>query len=307
MREDLYLRSGCAYFVKKIVTTLNDIWIMEHLLMLNVGYAVHDSDWNFKKVNSPFSRIYYVTRGCARVVINGIIHDLVPGHLYLIPAFTQHDDICDGRFEHYYVHIYENDALGLNLTERLELPVSIKGTKMDEMLFRNLCDHNRAMVLKDSDPQLYDNKHALINCVRLNRKRPLFDRLESAGIIYQLLSRFVKYSKPKFQTSDPRIQNALDIINAGLSETMHVDELSKNVGMSTDHFIRLFKGELGCTPARFIIEKKMMRARLKIATEMLLIKEIAYSLGYDDVSYFSRLFKKYVGVSPYQYRMSFNT
>lgn len=279
---------------------------MDHLLMLNVGYAVHDADWNFQNVNSPFSRIYYVTKGSARLVVNGIVHNLIPDHLYLIPAFTPHDDICDGRFEHYYVHIYENDNNGQNLTEELEFPVQIKGAPMDKMLFTNLCDHNRAMALKNSDPKIYDNKHSLIDCVRLNRERPLFDRLESAGIIYQLLSRFVKYSKPKFQTSDPRIQSAVKSINSTVSDSVRIDTLSQNAGMSVDHFIRIFKNELGYTPAQFIIEKKMMRARLKIATEMMPIKEVAYALGYDDVSYFSRIFKKNVGVTPKQYRRSFN-
>lgn len=279
---------------------------MDHLLMLNVGYAVHDADWNFTGVNSPFTRIYYVTKGMARLTINGTTHRLTPDHMYIIPAFTQHDDQCEGRFEHYYVHIYENDAFGQNLTEEMEFPVQIKGSDMDKMLFRNLCDHNRAMALKNSDPKIYDNKHSLIDCVRLNRERPLFDRLESAGIIYQLLSRFVKYSKPKFQTSDPRLQNAVKTINSTMSDIVRIESLSHSAGMSTDHFIRIFKNELGCTPAQFIIEKKMMRARLKIATEIMPIKEIAYSLGYDDVSYFSRIFKKNVGLTPQQYRRSFN-
>ena len=44
------------------------------LLMLNVGYAVHDADWNFENVNSPFSRIYFVTKGSAKVRIGDEVH-----------------------------------------------------------------------------------------------------------------------------------------------------------------------------------------------------------------------------------------
>ena len=37
------------------------------LLVLNVGYAVHNSDWNWKDVSSPFTRLYYVTDGHAQI------------------------------------------------------------------------------------------------------------------------------------------------------------------------------------------------------------------------------------------------
>ena len=36
-----------------------------HPLLLNIGYAIHHSDWNWTEVNSPFFRIYYVTKGMA--------------------------------------------------------------------------------------------------------------------------------------------------------------------------------------------------------------------------------------------------
>ena len=50
-----------------------------------------------------------------------------------------------------------------------------------------------------------------------------------------------------------------------------------------------------------------MKAKLMLASESLSTKEIAYALGYDDVSYFTRIFKKHVGTTPKHYRNSFNT
>ena len=38
-----------------------------HPLVLNVGLAVHNADWNWKNVNSPFTRLYYVTEGSAQI------------------------------------------------------------------------------------------------------------------------------------------------------------------------------------------------------------------------------------------------
>lgn len=45
---------------------------------------------------------------------------------------------------------------------------------------------------------------------------------------------------------------------------------------------------------------------MALATESVPVSEIAYSLGYDDASYFTRLFKRHIGKSPQQFRQSFN-
>lgn len=279
---------------------------INNLLMLNVGYARHNGDWNFDKVNSPFTRIYYVTKGHAEVITSTGRHTLEPGYMYIIPAFTEHSDVCDGIFEHYYVHIYEDAPWGEDITGSHIFPFGIEGTELDEMLFRDLCEHNMAMSLKFSDPKIYDNKHSLIECVRLNRERPLFDRLESMGIIARLIARFVRYATPRFQTADPRIAEAIRTINENIDETVSIDRLAGDAHMSKDYFIRLFKHELGATPMQFIIESKMTKAKLMLSSENISVKEVAYSLGYYDLSYFSRLFRRHTAMTPRQYRNCFN-
>lgn len=60
-----------------------------HLLTLNVGYAQHNGDWNWKNVRSPFARLYYVTEGSAQINIGTEFYTLTPRHLYFVPAFTE--------------------------------------------------------------------------------------------------------------------------------------------------------------------------------------------------------------------------
>lgn len=42
-----------------------------HLLILNVGLAIHNADWNWKNVSSPFTRLYYIIPGCPQVFLSG--------------------------------------------------------------------------------------------------------------------------------------------------------------------------------------------------------------------------------------------
>lgn len=76
--------------------------------------------------------------------------------------------------------------------------------------------------------------------------------------------------------------------------------------MSKDYFIKSFRKELGVTPVQFIINDKLMKSKLMLASTSMSVKEIAYSLGYTDTSYFVRLFKKHHQISPLQYRHLFN-
>lgn len=276
------------------------------LLMLNVGLATHRADWNFSDINSPFTRIYFVTEGTGQVTIDSVTHTLSPGNMYIIPAFTRHTDFCAGLFRHYYVHIYEDVTSGEGIIDNYEFPFEISGRELDLTLSEALCAHNSSMALKYADPMMYDNSHSLIECVRINRNRPVWDRLESVGIICQLLGRFLEYATPKYQTTDLRVSRAVEIVNSRQGELVRVENLAGEVHVSTDYLIRLFKKELGCTPAQFIIDRKMTAAKLRLASESTPVTELAYSLGYDNLSYFTRLFKKYTGVSPRQYRQNFN-
>lgn len=280
--------------------------LISNFLLLNVGYAQHEGDWNFRDVNSPFTRIYYVTAGSAVVALGDEKKLLSPGRMYIIPAFTTHTDICYGHFEHYYVHIYEESSSGDSLMSDYEFPFEIEGRDIDRELFATLVSSNETMNLKSSDPKSYDNERSLIESVKSSRIRPLHLRMESAGIISQFVGRFIRYAHPKFQVSDERLRLALKMISSQITEPLAVEQLAAASHMSTGHFIRLFKEELGVPPMKFLIERKMRRAKLMLASESLMTKEIAYSLGYDDVSYFTRLFKKYVGTTPRLYRQTYN-
>lgn len=280
---------------------------INNFLMLNVGYAIHKGDWNFSNINSPFTRIYLVTEGSATVEFGEAKYQLSPGHMYMIPPFTTHTDISESVFNHYYVHIYEEIKEGEDMMSAYDFPFEIESRDIDRMLFECLVQSNETMTLKSSDPKMYDNEHSLIECVKFNRRRPLDVRLESLGIISQLIGRFIKFAHPKYNVTDARIKQALKTANSRICEPIRVEDLAKDACMSPGHFIRLFKEELGCTPTQFLINRKMMKAKLMLASESIMTKEIAYRLGYEDVSYFTRLFKKHVGITPSLYRQTYNS
>lgn len=270
-----------------------------HPLVLNVGLAVHNADWNWKNVNSPFTRLYYVTEGSAQIELPDGIYTLSPKHMYFIPAFTIHTNICKSNFVHYYLHIYEDHYSDNDWLDHWKFPVEIEATDLDLALFKRLCEINPHMTLQKSDPTTYDNNPTLMQNLIKNRQRAFCDKVESRGIVFQLLSRFFKQGQSKIEMEDNRIAKTVLYIRKHLNEAIELEKLAEISCLSKDHFIRLFKKELGTTPFN---QKKIEKAQLLLITEELAVKEIAFQLAFDDYSYFNRLFKKTTGVTPQEYR-----
>ena len=273
-----------------------------HLLTLNVGFASHHADWNWKHVRSPFARLYYVTEGSAKIELPSGIHNLRPDHLYFIPPFTMHSYICDGVFSHYYIHIYEDQQGETGILEDWTYPVETTATPADLQLVKRLCEMNPRMRLPQSDPETYDNHSTLIDNIQRNLERPFSDKVESRGILFILFSRFLQHAVPKNKVTDSRIEQTMAFVRKNISQHTDLNTLADIACLSKDHFIRMFKKEVGQTPTSYIIGKKIERAELMLVTTALPVKQIAMSLGYDDIAYFNRQFKLKTGLTPLQYR-----
>lgn len=281
---------------------MNKIYSMQ-LILLNIGYAIHNADWNYKNVRSPFARIYLVKEGYARLHLPGNrIQDLRPNHLYMIPPFTMHSCECTNHFTLYYIHIYDNQKSDYSILEDLMYPVEIKAKNIDELLVERLFTINPDSALNHNDPKKYDNTTNLIKTINNQINRATHDLLETNGILFQLLSHFMVYSKDKYDIVDNRILRVVKYIRNNIHKDISIEELKDMCCLSKDHFIRLFKNDLQETPTQYIIQRKIERAQLMLITSDLLIKDIAYELSFENISYFNRLFKKATGLTPSDYR-----
>ncbi|MDH6313271.1 AraC-like DNA-binding protein [Parabacteroides sp. PFB2-10] len=271
------------------------------LILLNIGRSSHDGDWNWKGINSPFARLYYVIEGCARVDLPQGVQTLRPGSLYLIPPFTQHSYACDGLFSHFYIHIYETPSSPRHLLEECHFPVEIPANPLDFSLINRLLEINPDRELLQYDPGLYDNQPTLLRNIATEAQQAEYAALETRGILAQLLSRFLRYATPKAEVNDKRIANVLRHIRKHIDQPLRISQLAAICHLSDDHFIRLFKKEMDCTPIAYINQKKIERAQLMLLVENVPVKDIAYRLSFDNISYFNRVFKQITRFTPTQY------
>ncbi len=81
-----------------------------------------------------------------------------------------------------------------------------------------------------------------------------------------------------------------------------IARLAETTGYSERQFCRLFKSAFSASPNTFITNLRLQRAQQLLKTTSLPVGEISWTCGYADHNYFSRIFKKYIGLSPSEYR-----
>lgn len=97
------------------------------------------------------------------------------------------------------------------------------------------------------------------------------------------------------------VKQALDYMERNYNTEISLDEVAKYVGVSPQHFSIIFKLETGTNYVDWITELRVEQAKQYLMEGGRTIKEICYLVGYKDPNYFSRIFKKNVGVAPSDY------
>lgn len=99
-----------------------------------------------------------------------------------------------------------------------------------------------------------------------------------------------------------QVKKTCEIMLSNLANPISIAEMAASVGLSTYHFSRAFARSTGLPPQRWLQARRIERARELLETTGLSVGEIAVRVGYEDPSYFARIFRKHVGATPQQYR-----
>lgn len=277
---------------------------MLSLHMIYTGYYEAGKEWCYRSVLSPFSRLYLIDKGEAWIYMNKKKYKLEAGDLFIIPKFTYHMYECEEYMSHYYICFLDQLVGGKTLFEYVHLNYKVKAGDFDSWLMKRFVELNPGCQITNPDPKKYDNRAELFALRKKQSELHLQTNLESNGILLQLFSRFISSEKVDVSSRSSQYKDmnkVFSYIDTHLNGCIHVKELADIMCMSADHFTRIFKSINGMPPNQYIQLKRVERAQTLMLLSDMSVKEIAEEIGIPNLSQFSKLFRKHVGISPREY------
>lgn len=105
--------------------------------------------------------------------------------------------------------------------------------------------------------------------------------------------------------ADEVILKAQRFMEEKYNEDLPVEEIASEFAVSVRNFIRRFKKATGNTPGQYIQRVRIEAAKKSLENNEDSVQNIVFDIGYDDISTFRKLFKRYTGLSPVDYRKKF--
>ena len=101
---------------------------------------------------------------------------------------------------------------------------------------------------------------------------------------------------------DWQLKRIVSYLSSRIDSSIRISDLAAEVNLSAGHFGRAFAIRLGMSPHAFIMKFRIERARVLLLTSEKSLSEIAFNCGLSDQAHFSRLFRRFEGMTPSQWR-----
>lgn len=122
------------------------------------------------------------------------------------------------------------------------------------------------------------------------------------GILLEIIDVMLRGNSPSEGKIPSEIMKTSAHIREHFQEDIDLEECASNAHLSMSRFTHLFTEKMGISPRKFILHLRIDTAKELLLYSTLNVNEIAENVGFAEPSYFSRLFHKYTGVSPSDYR-----
>ncbi|MGB5180724.1 MAG: AraC family transcriptional regulator [Xanthobacteraceae bacterium] len=121
-----------------------------------------------------------------------------------------------------------------------------------------------------------------------------------------LLNRYTahRYTPIAYRGGLPgyRLRRVLDYIGDNLADDLSLSELAAVAGMSPHYFAEMFRKSTGHAPHRYVLLQRIERAKLGLCDTRCSVLEVGLDAGFQNLSHFARMFRKFVGTSPSGFR-----
>ena len=262
------------YHIGEILDTTNRI--SENFLEINnCGIQKDNGNCTVLRTNGRVDfHFLYIKSGSCTALLNENEAELNPGEMIIyFPNVKQKYTFCNRNDTSYWLHFSGHEAKRLLELCGIKNSCIIKlfnTNRVNNIFERMVCDFN-----------LGKN-----NFMTQSWLLQLFDEIKSSC------------SGKKSAVSDERIDKAVNLMLTNYSKKLNLDYYARQCSLSRDYFLHLFKRVIGIPPGKYLLNIRMNHAVYMLTYSVLSVQEIASVCGFDDALYFSRAFKRHIGISP---------
>ncbi|PSL46295.1 AraC-like DNA-binding protein [Chitinophaga niastensis] len=259
--------------------------ILNQIFITHIGYFPKAfSHFRERRKGCEDNIFIYCVQGKGWYMIDKKRYEVNPGQFFQIPAtatYIKYGADQEQPWTIFWVHFSGKDMNTFN-----------------QLLNISLNDGPRDIPYNEKGLQIWNEMYS---CLEMGYSK---DNLNNANMcLYHFLSTFL-YPEKHFPGTAGKdmIRETIVFMREKLESRFTVDDFSVRYKLSASHFSSLFRHTTGTSPMEYFIQLKIQKSCQLLYGSNIKIKEVAASLGYDDPYYFSRLFKKLMGMSPEQYR-----
>lgn len=260
------------------------IALFEHIQINSCGISDCDADWHWDTGKSGFTDFdfWLVVRGKGQIAAADEVLEVSEGACLVLLPHIHYEGTND-----------PNRPL-MTLNVHFSLPEAQSRTlctASTPFLHRNIPDHG----------YLQETLRRVIRLYNADRQQV------AEGVFFAALTEFftqpVDDTRPEFDAEKTGLmQKICDRINASPKNAPSLSGFAAEYGYSADYLGRLFSKIIGISFSEYTANARINRARFLLASTDLPLDVIAENLGYYDVCYFSRQFRRLTGTSPGKYR-----
>ena len=152
------------------------------------------------------------------------------------------------------------------------------------------------------------NSLPIIMAMNFQNKMMNGDRLhkyEGGEFLYKFLCAVLReIESPNINNTNNIVKKAEDIMNIEYGSIDGIERLANRLEISVEHFIRIFKAEKNITPIKYLTNLRIQSAMNELLNTDEKLDIIANKSGFSNGNYFCKVFRKYIGMSPTEYRNS---
>lgn len=278
-----------------------DIFTTSPDFPFHIQYGHHEGENCYIHGHEDFSELVIVLEGSAQHIVEDQSYPIAKGDVFVIDKYTEHGftearnlKICNIMFrpEVIFENIYDiRHTSGFQALFVLE-PHYNKNHQFCSRLCLQSGDFFSVVKAIEEIMEEYNQKNEAWQTLVYTK----FIELCVA------LSKFYKSYQGDNKNNIIKLAEAIVYIEKNFCEEISVSQLAQISGYSQRQFSRLFQFAFSVTPMGYITKLRLQKAEHLLKNTALSVGEVSWHCGYDDQNYFSRIFKKNIGISPTEFK-----